>query len=392
MEKLVEGQFRAGATLNLQRPFPKDSSDVEDIPQLNLVIFDPDEAWNEEAEPRGKLVQWTKNRGKSARLYPASIIWCLRKQGRELRDRVEDWLAWQRVQKEISEGALGSEFETAELKEVTQKVRGADEEARDEVWASYRFIAFADPKCPDGLRVVDLGAGHSSGAKSLCDRVLGALKSNALLNESPGAGYLERRWPEAFKASGAWPIKSLRQAFLDGSLERLINPDEYLKRKVPEFVARGDFALASGELAGGSYQCVWFNESISSDEVSFDSDVYLLKKEKARGLRTGGSDQNIGEPSTPSAKPEEATGPVGEEPVAAPRGVKTIVLTGAVPPELWNKVGIRLIPKLRSNAQPILGVNFSLEVDAGQSANALREIRQALVDLELTGEISIEVK
>jgi hypothetical protein len=84
------------------------------------------------------------------------------------------------------------------------------------------------------LKVVDLGAGHSSGAKSLCDRVLGALKSNALLNESPGAGYLERRWPEAFKASGAWPIRSLRQAFLDGSLERLINPDEYLKLKVPD--------------------------------------------------------------------------------------------------------------------------------------------------------------
>jgi hypothetical protein len=245
---------------------------------------------------------------------------------------------------------------------------------------------------PGRLRVVDLGAGHSSGAKSLCDRVLGALKSNALLNESPGAGYLERRWPEAFKASGAWPIKSLRQAFLDGSLERLINPDEYLKRKIPEFVARGDFGLASGEQIGGAYQRVWFDEAISSDEVSFDPDVYLLKKEKAKALRTGASVQNIGEPTTPSAKPEEATGPVGEEPVAAPHGFKTIVLTGAVPPELWNKVGIRLIPKLRSNAQPILGVNFSLEVDAGQSANALREIRQALVDLELTGKISIEVK
>src|SRR5579885_2191290 len=48
------------------------------------------------------------------------------------------------------------------------------------------------------------------------------------------------------RATGTWPIKSLRQAFLDGSLERLINPDEYLRRKVPEFVARGDFGLASG--------------------------------------------------------------------------------------------------------------------------------------------------
>ena len=304
---------------------------------------------------------------------------------------MEDWLAWQRVQKEISEGALGSEFETAELKEVAQKVRGADEEARDEVWASYRFIAFADPKCPDGLKVVDLGAGHSSGAKSLCDRVLGALKSNALLNESPGAGYLERRWPGAFKASGAWPIKSLRQAFLDRSLERLINPDEYLKRKVPEFVAHGDFGLASGDQAGGGYQRIWFSESVSTDEVSFDADVYLLKKDKAKALRVGSQvEEVLSGASTPKA--EEATGPPEAQPVTIAAAAKSIVLTGVIPPELWNKVGIRLIPKLRSNAQPTLGVNFVLEIESGQAANVVREIQQALADLELAGKIKLEVR
>jgi len=390
-EKIVEGQFRAGATLHLQRPFPKDSTDVEDIPQLNLVVCDPDDPWTEQAEPRGKLVDWTKKRGKSDRFYPASIIWCLRKSGRELRDRVEDWLAWQRVQKEISDGTLGGEFETSELREVVSKVRAADDEARDEVWASYRFIAFADPKCPDGLRCVDLGAGHSSGAKSLCDRVLGALKSNALLNDSPGAGYLERRWPEAFKATGAWPIKSLRQAFLDGSLERLINPDEYLKRKVPEFVAQGDFGLASGDQPAGAYQRIWFNEPVSADEVSFDADVYLLKKEKARALRAGSAVEEIFPEASPS-KVEETARPSDEQPVTIPAAVKKIVLTGIIPPELWNKVGIRLIPKLRSNAQPTLEVTFSLEIESGQAANLLREIQQALADLELTGKIKVDVR
>ena len=54
-------------------------------------------------------------------------------------------------------------------------------------------------------------------------------KSRALLNESPGAGYLERRWAEPFKKSGAWPISALRQAFLNGTLERLLEPDSYLE-------------------------------------------------------------------------------------------------------------------------------------------------------------------
>jgi hypothetical protein len=389
-EKLVEGQFRAGATLYVQRPFPKDSADVEDIPQLNLVVFNPDEPWSDEAEIRDKLIQWTKNRGKAARLYPASIIWCLRKPGRELHDRVEEWLAWQRVQKEISDGTLGGEFETSELREVAAKVRAADDEARDEVWASYRFIAFADPKSPDGLKCVDLGAGHSSGARSLCDRVLGALKSNALLNESPGAGYLDRRWPEAFKASGAWPIKSLRQAFLDGSLERLINPDEYLKRKIPEFVARGDFGLASGEQAGGGYQRVWFSESISSDEVSFDADVYLLKKEKAKALSAGMPPVEV-PPISIASKPEE-TAPTESKLLPIEDTAKRLALTGVIPPELWNKVGIRLIPKLRASAQPTLGVNFVVELDSAQAANLVREMQQVLTDLELTGKIKIEIR
>jgi hypothetical protein len=56
-------------------------------------------------------------------------------------------------------------------------------------------------------------------------RVIGALKSEALLNESVGAGYIERNWPPALKDSGAWPLQSLRQSFLNGSLTRLVDPD-----------------------------------------------------------------------------------------------------------------------------------------------------------------------
>lgn len=72
--------------------------------------------------------------------------------------------------------------------------------------------------------------------------MLGALKSNSLLNESTGAGHLERRWAEAFKSRRMAKQESA-EAFLDASMERLINPDEYLERKIPEWVAHGDFGL-----------------------------------------------------------------------------------------------------------------------------------------------------
>src|SRR6185436_8323428 len=118
----------------------------------------------------------------------------------------------------------------------------------------------------DGLRAIDLGAGHSSSG-TLCGRVLGALKSEALLNESVGAGYIERNWPPALKAEGAWPLASLRQSFLNGALTRLVDPDAVLKNKVTEFVGRGDFGLASGKKNDGTYERVWFEDQIGTEEV-----------------------------------------------------------------------------------------------------------------------------
>src|SRR6185436_6927572 len=113
-------------------------------------------------------------------------------------------------------------------------------------WGGYRFAVVADGQEPDGLKVIDLGAGHSSSGETLCGRVVAALKSEALLNESVGAGYIERNWPPALKAAGAWPLASLRQSFLNGSLTRLVDPDTILRIKLLEFVERGDFGLASG--------------------------------------------------------------------------------------------------------------------------------------------------
>jgi hypothetical protein len=124
--------------------------------------------------------------------------------------------------------------------------------------------------------------------------------------------------------------------------------------------------------------------------VSFDTGIYLLKKDKAKALSVGSSVAEI--PAIPTRpKPEEIASEEGELlPIEA--GAKTIVLTGVIPPELWNKVGIRLIPKLRAGAQPTLGVNFVLELDSPKAENLVRDIQQALADLEMTGKIKVEVR
>ena len=110
------------------------------------------------------------------------------------------------------------------------------------------------------------------------------MKSGALLNESVGAGYIDRHWPPAFKDTGAWPLTSLRQSFLNGALTRLIDPDAVLRQKVVEFVNGGDFGLASGDKGDGQYERVWYEEQ-AGDEVAFEAGVFLLTKARAEQLR-----------------------------------------------------------------------------------------------------------
>jgi hypothetical protein len=259
IRKLVEDEFRRGASIPVV-PFPRDGAEIPDTPRLTLILAEPEAEWLGTGALRAQLAEWTRSRGKSPRLYPGALVWCLKKPGRDLRDKLEMALAWKRVAREVADGTLGGEFDRNDKAELQSKVKDSEEAAKDEVWGDYRFAVLADSQEPDGLKVIDLGAGHSSSGETLCGRVISALKSEALLNESVGAGYIDRNWPPALKDSGAWPVASLRQSFLNGSLTRLVDPDTTLKLKMVEFVTRGDFGLASGKKPDGTYERVWSRE------------------------------------------------------------------------------------------------------------------------------------
>jgi len=388
MRSLVKQEFDKGASISLI-PFPEDGTAVQDSPKLTLVIIDPESEWNGSGQVRERIAEWTKQRGKSPRLYPGSLVWCLKKPGRDLRDKVELSLAWKRVANEVAGGTLGADYDRTDRAEIQSKVREAEEAARDEVWAGYRFAVLSDNREGDGLKVIDLGAGHASAAESLCGRVISALKSQALLNESVGAGYIERNWPPALKESGAWPLASLRQSFLNGALTRLPDPDAVLRTKIPDFVLNGDFGLASGPRPDGTYDRLWFGEPVTPDEVGFEAGVFLLTKAKGAALKGGvrpepeeKKDIKLGDEDEDETKKESR----GE----TPGGTTTLRLVGTVPSEVWNKIGTKFIPKLRSGSELKIGVEFSILLDGRQAQTLELEIRQILDDLGLTGQIRLE--
>lgn len=408
MQGLIRTEFEKGAVLPL-RFFPKDSAAVPDSPRLTLVVMPPEVEWEADGDLREQLLTWTRQRGDNDRLYPGAIVWCVRRGGRGLQDKVEQWLAWTKVKKEIDEGILPGEFEPSERANLSAEISNAREEARDEVWADYRYVILLDrkrddedagerqdsPEGPEGteyLRVIDLGAGHASSGETLTARVVTALKSEGCMNEMIGAGYLERHWPPAHRESGAWPLQGLRQSFVNGVLTRLRDPDAVLKAQIARFVANGELGLASGQKPDGSYERVWFKDAVGEEEVSFEPDVYLLAKEKAAALK---------EPE-PAPAPIDEGGEVapGEEERAgelegtgageAVTGVVRMHVRGEIPPELWNRLGHRLIPKLRSGEQLSLAIDASFDIPSGDVANARRDIQQALADLGIADRVSVE--
>ena len=392
MRTLIQKEFERGASIPLV-PFPADGLAVPDTPKLTLIIVDPEDEWTGEGSLRQQIAEWTKQRGKSPRLYPGALVWCLKRPGRDFREKIELWLAWKRVAREIAEGTLGGDFDRSDLAEIKSKVADAEEAAKDEVWGGYRFVVIADNQEPDGLKTIDLGAGHSSSGETLCGRVITALKSQALLNESVGAGYIERNWPPALKDSGAWPLASLRQSFLNGSLTRLLDPDTILRGKIVEFVTRGDFGLASGQKPDGGYERVLFNEFIDSAEIAFEPGVFLLLKARAKALKAIPEPIPVGggpEPTTmPGPEPTTEAGPEPGPETTPGATQKTFHISGNVPPEIWNRLGTKVLPKLRSGSDLKIGIEFFVSVDGQIARNFENELKQILEDLGLSESVQI---
>jgi hypothetical protein len=390
---LVRKEFEKGCPLPLVL-FPEDGSAIADSPRLALVVVAPEVDCSDplSAKLGDEVREWIRAKGASPRLYPAALAFCFKKAGRQLVDKVETWLAWKRVASDLAKGALGSDFDKAEKAEIQAEVAAAESEARDEVWGSYRFVVVRE-KAEQG-RAIDLGAGHASASDSLGGRVLAALKSEGLLNETVGAGYLDRRWPEALKVSGAWPLQGLRQGFLDGSLTRLLDPDKVLRQKVAEFVQKGDFGLASGPQPGGTYQQVWFAEDVPPEEVAFDAGVFLLTKAKAKELKSKpvGPVEIVPGDSGPGPGPVAEVGPVVVAPPTIPLPPKVVPgelhIFGEVPSEQWNRIGTKLLTKLKASGTATIHIDVRVTLNPGVG-DVGGEVNQILNDLALAGSLQV---
>lgn len=406
--EIVKKEFDKGAVLPTLF-FPKDGTEVPNLVKVTLVVADPQTAYT--PEMNGEVARWTKERTKGdARLHPGALIWCFKKEGQDLGNAVEQALSWKRVREEVQRGNLGAEFEPEERNEVESNVREAEARVKEEVAAGYIWIALYDAKEHGGVRVINMGQGHASSGVSLSDRVKSALKSEGLLEDSVGAGYIERSWPIALRTSGAWPLSGLRKAFLDGSFTRLVDPEGALRQAIPRLVERGEFGLGSGQKSDGSFGKVWFKEQVPSEELLFDSDTFLLLKARATALKN----PDLGRPTGSGLLGPSIPGAAVGQPIAgAPAGPTGVVaapeiriglteadskvraafsIQGAIPPEAWNKLGIGLVPTLKRGEGLTIVLTISVKTTLTERENFERELRRRLGELGIAGQWTIRVQ
>ena len=106
LRNLVKEDFDRGASIP-RVCFPADAASIPDTPKLTLVVMGPEAEWTGTADGdvHKRIAQWTRARGASPRLYPGALVWAVKKPGRELRDKVEQWLAWKRLWARLRKGS-----------------------------------------------------------------------------------------------------------------------------------------------------------------------------------------------------------------------------------------------------------------------------------------------
>jgi hypothetical protein len=123
--------------------------------------------------------------------------------------------------------------------------------------------------------------------------------------------------------------------------------------------------------------------------VAFESAVFLLRKVTAEALRAG-------QPATPTKTQEpEPTPTIPPAPVpgAGPKAAastRTLHLSGSVPPEVWNRLGTKILPKLRSGSELKIGLDFSVTVPGETAEGFVAELRQILQELNLAEAVKVE--
>lgn len=69
----------------------------------------------------------------------------------------------------------------------------------------------------------------------------------------------------------------------------------------------------------------------------------------------------------------------------------TISIAGRIPPEQWNRLGTRLIPKMRAAGTVTATIRLDIELDQSRATALSAELRQIVGEAGLSGSVRIDL-
>ena len=362
--------------------FPENGTDIPDTPQLTLVLADPEDAWADTTEQRHQLAEQLRMHASTPRLYPGALLFCYRQHGTALHDSVATAIAWRQIADELKSGELDSgEYESGSLQRVTDKLSDAEKHASEEARAACQTVAFADRSQPDGLRAFHVGS-PSNDDVSTADHIVSVLKDAAVVGESVSPAYLLRAWPPAFRESGIWPLASLRQSFFDGTLIRLLDCETALRKAIWSGVAKGSLVLGSGLRADGSFEQLWCGDSCPESAIQFDTQHALIAPSIVKERQS----------SLPADTNNVASSDEGPQSVKDTSESATIEITGSIPTEQWNRIGTKILARLKSAGTVNIDVQITVDCDESPGAEQVESLEQTLQDLGIADSVKLRVR
>ena len=158
-----------------------------------------------------------------------------------------------------------------------------------------------------------------------------------------------------------------------------------------------EFGLASGAGKDSGFERMWYAEPVPAEEVAFEKNVFLVTKAKAKAIKEKFMDPKPAQPEpTPIQESRRVPDPeLHPDPLPATPGVQAgqktkLRLSGTVPVELWNRMGTKILPKLRSGEDLKVSIEFSVNVNSQYVRNMEMELKQILEELGLNERIRID--
>jgi hypothetical protein len=117
-----------------------------------------------------------------------------------------------------------------------------------------------------------------------------------------------------------------------------------------------------------------------------------LRKQTAKSLKVG----PVSVPTPAQGHRDEANGgrlapPQPLPPSVAPSTLVTLRISGSVPSEVWNRIGTRILPKLKASGELTVGVDLAVRLTADGARRLSDEIAQAIQELGLQSGVRINL-